>query len=90
MPDIDRIFAANLLEERGHLLRGAVQGKIKAILGIKHGAGFAVNGLVRAKKSNRKLLSLIVINPGVNTLLNHQNLLVYPVAEFAGKVEEGG
>ena len=71
MPDIGCVVAANLLEERDYVLRGGVHGKIEAILGVEHRAGFAVDGLVRAKEPRREVLSLIVINPGVNRLLKH-------------------
>ena len=64
--------------------------KIEAILGIEHQAGFEVDSLVRAKEPRRELLSLIVINPGVNQLLKHEELLVYLVAELAGEGGESG
>jgi len=51
--DIACIVAANLLGERGYILRGA-HGKIETILGVEHRAGLEVDGLVRANEPRSK------------------------------------
>lgn len=68
MSDIGCVIAADLLEERGYILKGAL-GKIEAILGVEQRAGFAVDGLVRAEEPRCELLSSNVINPRVNRFL---------------------
>lgn len=49
-----------------------------------------MDGLIRAKEPGRELVSSIVIDPGVNRFSVHYKVLIYLIAEFAGKVEEIG
>jgi len=78
-----------ICSERGYVLGGA-HSKIEAILGVKQQAGFVVDGLIRAKEPGRELVSSIVIDPGVNRFSVHYKVLIYLIAEFAGKAEEIG
>lgn len=80
---------ANCPKERGYVLGGGY-GKVEAILGVKQGAGFAMNSLVREEGPRCKLLSLIAISPGVKRFLVQEALLIYSVAKFAGELEEAG
>lgn len=56
MSDTVCVVTADCPEKRGYVLRGG-HGKIEAILGVEKRAGFAVDGLVRAKEPRCKLLS---------------------------------
>ena len=68
MLDTICVVLANCPKERGYVLRGGL-GKIEAILGVEHRAGFAVNGLIRAEEPRCELLSLTVVSPRVKRFL---------------------
>ena len=72
--DIACVVAANLLEERNYVLRGA-HSKIEAILCVEHRAGFEVDGLVCTKEPRSKGSELGLPKPGLcrtcNGLLKH-------------------
>jgi hypothetical protein len=62
MPDIVCIVAANLVEEFGHMLGGALS-KLEAILGVKKRASFPVDCLIDEKEPRSKRLEISESKP---------------------------
>jgi len=65
---------------------GVVAGEIECIFSIEHRAGFKLDGFVCVKEVQIEFF--LVVQSWVNGLLEYEEIGIYFVAEFDGKVKK--